>query len=468
MENRVTLPLFDDYFLDFRPGTRRRWFSPEPYAMAPYGPYASMLADPERGLYRVYYETMRDYGADGPRDLRLVEGDDPAALHPVAGDFGSNIVFDGDGGLHGASILYDAYEADPSRRYKLAAMTRMSRERESWVNIPVVPAFSADGVHWEHHPETVLHPYTSDARNTLFYNPITRQYTLLHRSAAGDRRISMKTSSDLMHWSEPRVILHPGAAYNSDAAQTQHYSMTAGWFDGIFYGLLWRYNVALTDMDFSKMFGFMEPELVYSYDGQDFSYTTGTTLIVRPYPPNPGCMGLCPMDICPSLDGEWYYILCSGAVFPHGTSENNAKMHDALAGRVAEGNPIYRIRREGFCGLEATGYGARVITKCMELLSPDLRFNLRADCGWARFALMKPDGSYLPGFSFDDCVPYEFANGVAVAPVWREKTLDGALGQQIRVAVELNSTILHAIRATARPFIAQRQAGFGAPYGLEE
>ena len=47
-------------------------------------------------------------------------------------------------------------------------------------------------------------------------------------------------------------------------------------------------------------------------------------------------------------------------------------------------------------------------------------------------------------------------------------TLDAALGQQLRIAVELNSSVLHSIRATARPFIAQRQTGFGAPYGLAE
>ena len=469
MENLVTLPLFDDYFLDFRPGTRRRWFSPEPYALAPLGAYCSMLTDPERGLYRVYYETLADYGADGPRDLRLVEGTDPADLRPVEGAYGSNIVFDGDGGLHGSSVLYDPRDPDPARRYKLCCMTRVSRARgPGWQHIPVVLSFSADGYAWDHHPEIVVHPFTSDARNTLYYNPVTKRYTLLYRSAAVDRRVSLKTSADLENWSEPRVILHPGAVYNSDAAQTQHYSMTAGWFDGIFYGLVWRYNVGLYDMDFSKMFGFMEPELVYSFDGEEFSFTSGKPLMERPYPPQPGCMGLAPMDIAPSLDGQWFYILCGGTVFPHGTQENNKKMHDFLDGRVKMGCPIYRIRRDGFCGLEATCYGAQVITKCLELLKPDLRFNLRSECGWARFALLTPRGEPLPGFSYDDCVPFEFSGGTDVRPVWKEKTLDAALGQQLRIAVELNSSILHSIRATARPFIVQRQTGFGAPYGLAE
>ena len=466
MENRITLPLFDDYFLDFRPGTRRRWFSPEPYALSPAGAYASILTDTECGLYRVYYETLADYKQDGPRVLRMVEGTDPAALHPVDGDYGENIVFDGDGGLHGASVLYDPYDADPSRRYKLCCMTGMAKPRDNWHQIPVVLSFSADGLHWEHHPEIEAHHFTSDARNTLYYNPITQQYTLLYRSAAVDRRVSLKTSPDLQTWSDPRVILHPGAEYNNDASQMQHYSMAAGWYDGIFYGLVWRYNVGLYDMDFSKMFGFMEPELVYSFDGQEYSFTSGKPLMERPYPPTPGCMGLCPMGLTPSLDGNWYYILCSGAIFPHGTSENNAKMHSALKDRVQEGNPIYRIRRDGFCGLEATGYGAKVVTKCLELLAPDLCFNLRSDCGWARFALLTPEGTAIPGFDFDDCVPFEFDNQVAVRPIWKEHSVSEVLGRQLRIAVELNSSILHSIHATARPFIAQRQAGFGAPYGL--
>ena len=41
MENtRMKLPLFDDSWIDFRTNTKRRWFAPEVYSVAPSGAFS--------------------------------------------------------------------------------------------------------------------------------------------------------------------------------------------------------------------------------------------------------------------------------------------------------------------------------------------------------------------------------------------------------------------------------------------
>ncbi len=465
---RMKLPLFDDYWIDFRKNTVRRWFAPERYALLPAGPYCSMVYGRELKKYRVYYETLMNIGNDGPRQLRMLEGDDLREMQPCLVN-GDPVLFRGEGGVHGTAVMLDTYTADPNKRYKLTGMFHMGRDVPgNAFTDPVALLCSAGGVHWSFENEKLLHPYTSDALNRLYYNPFSEEYMLLHRAAFVDRRISLRTSKDTEHWSEPQVILPPGPNYNNGFTGMQHYSMTARYEDGIFYGLVWRYNTNLYDMEFTRMFGYMEPELVYSYDGREYMYTSGKALMERPMPPEPGCVGLAPQDMCQSADGQYYYILCSGAVFVHGTAESNKLLHDALKNTdVKGGNPVYRIRKDSFCGIESVGHGGEVVTKGIALLKDDLSVNVRANVGYVRFALRNKDGSFVEGFSYDDCIPYAYKDGVDVRPVWKEHSLNEVLGRQVRICVELNSAILHCITATARPYIRQPQMSMANPMAAE-
>lgn len=101
-------------------------------------------------------------------------------------------------------------------------------------------------------------------------------------------------------------------------------------------------------------------------------------------------------------------------------------------------------------------------------MEDDLTFNVRAACGSVRFGLMDKAGKFLDGFSFDDCVPFEFGDDVAVRPEWKTRKLGEVLNRQLRVAVELNGAVLHAMSGTARPHIRQRQKSFADPRGLYE
>lgn len=468
-KNRVKLTFFDDYWVDFRPGTTRRWYQPELFSVAPTSGYSSIIPDKETGKYRIFYEVTPDALYDGRRLLKLMESEDLKTFTPVLNDEGGDVIFDGDGNLVSSSVLLDEHETDPARKYKYCGMTRthLRRPGAEGNNITTVLAFSPDGVHWEHHPELVVNQKTSDCLNKLFYNPYFEEYVVCHRAAHVDRRIYLRTSKDLKNWTESRAILHPGAVYNSENVEMQHYSLSANYYDGIFYGLLWQFRTDIKRGDFAKMNGIMDTELVYSYDGRDFLYTTGKPVVERPEAPCTGWAGLGGNDMCESLDGQYYYMLMFSYQYAHGTAENNKRLGKILKEKgIPGGQAIYRIRKDGFCGIESVAAGGKVVTKTMELLKDDLTFNLRADCGSARFGLMDPRGNYLEGFSLDDCIPFEFAQGVEVRPQWKEHELKEVLDQRLRIVVELNGAVLHAMSMTARPSIVHSQVSFANPRGL--
>ena len=56
--NRMKLTFFDDYWIDFRPGTQRRWFQPQHHCIPVHRlGYASLIYDPQQQVYRIYYES---------------------------------------------------------------------------------------------------------------------------------------------------------------------------------------------------------------------------------------------------------------------------------------------------------------------------------------------------------------------------------------------------------------------------
>jgi len=474
---QTKLNFFDDFWIDFRPGTIRRWFYPQlksHYADGDFmaSAYCSAFYDEIAGKYRLFYEVSPDLANDAVRYLALAESDDGLHYKPV--EINDNlearmrrVVFDGGSGLHGTSVLFDPFDPEPGRRYKCATMagTGDKRKQENRVPMPVTAAFSPDGVHWTEHPELVLHPYTSDAFNCLFYNPLSKEYCLILRGGYVDRRIAMRTSKDMVNWSDPFIIQHPSPKYNDNLIEMQFYSMWAGFVDGAFLGLQWWFNTSLTDMDFSKMWGFMETELLYSYDGKYFMQTSGKQVIDRPPAPALGCSQLSLMGLMENRTKDEYILYGGGSKFMHGTAATNKEFAEKITGPSAA-VVFATIRKDGFCGIEGMRGGSQVITKSMQFLKGDLTLNINASVGFARFGLMNAKGEFYEGFSYEDSVSFT-GDGVKIKPEWKNAKIDSLVGKQVRIAIELNNATLHSVNMTARPYIVGPQAGFHNPMQLE-
>lgn len=470
---KTKLTLFDDYWIDFRPGTVRRWFAPtyENHYRDPYYEGCStgqILWYPELRKYRMFYNASPDAGKDIDRYLCLAESTDgihftPEPIYPDREEKMRHVIHDCSDGKVLDHLSYDPMEPDPQKRFKCAALYLPDGMVET-ANIALILATSPDGFHWSFDTEHPLHRTTSDADNMLLYNPFTEEYMLFFRAAYVDRRICYKTSKDLKNWSDAVVAIHPGACYNSDGMQMQLYGMVPTYADGLYYGMVQRFYTSLTDQDYSKMFGFVETELYYSYDGKHYMPTSGQSVAPRPAAPAYGCTQLYLHSLTPTADGRDYLITGSGARIVHGTQETNKELSQLL-NHEAFGVVVYRIRKDGFCGLDGPGIGAKIITKSVQLLEDDLSFNLNAACGYARFGVMDKSGNYLEGFTLEDSQRFT-GDSVEVLPRWNGHSLKELLGQQVRVVVELNNAMLHAISFTGRPYIRRPQESFASPTQL--
>ncbi len=475
--NRVKLCLFDDFWLKYKSSTMRRWFAPQHfshYCDSAFGGICacSLIPDKGSGKYRLYYngfdplnEVNCFTALSESNDLRSFE---PVKIKPGNSRYPAHVIDIRDRGVdaceHGMRTfpIYDQFESDPSRRYKLTCYLRNQRgQRSNELQV----AFSADGLHWELQHDMVAVRGNSDAVNKLYYNPRTREYGLIHRAAYVDRRIALKTTRDFRNWTGSKIILHPGPRFNDDDSITELYGMTAAWHDGIFLGVTVPYHMKFHEALQTSINGYMESELVYSYDGEHFMDTTNRPLVERPTPPLQGCAQTAIVDICESLDGTEYILTARGFNVHH--SRAVPEMIRLQNGR-AFGAAFYKIRKDGFCGIEGMGAGAPglVLTRRLVLLEDDLTFNVNASCGIARFGIMKdieqpsehdqqklqPDSSiaFYEGFSFDDCVPFRQSDSVDTVPQWREHQLRELVGKRVYIAVELKCAILHAMTFTAR------------------
>jgi len=147
--------------------------------------------------------------------------------------------------------------------------------------------------------------------------------------------------------------------------------MTAAWHDGIFLGITVPYHMKFYEALHTPINGYMESELVYSYDGEHFMDTTGRPLVERPSPPLQGCAQTALVDICESFDGTEYILTARGFNVHHSMAV--PEMIRLQNGR-AFGAAFYKIRKDGFCGIEGMGGGAPglVLTRRLLLLKDDL------------------------------------------------------------------------------------------------
>ena len=475
--NRVKLCFFDDFWLKGKSGTMRRWFEPRyfsHYCDSAFAGmhYSSLIPDKKRGIYRLYY-----CGFDPLNEkncfVALSESSDLRSFKPVEikkgnADYPAHVIDIKDRGVEAGQfgvsgvVTHDEFDTDASRRFKLMCYV-MDQPGKQSPDLQV--AFSADGLHWELQSDMVAIHGNSDTLNKLFYNPFTEEYGLIHRAAHVDRRVALKTTKDFTEWTRSKIALHPGPRFNDNDSITELYGMTAAWQDGIFLGMSWPFHMKFYETANTPMNGYIESELVYSYDGENFMDTTSRPLVERPNPPLQGCAQTAFTDICDSFDGT-EYILSAWANNVHHSSAL-PEMIKMQNGR-AFGAAFYRIRKDGFCGLEGMGGGAPgfVLTKGLQLLKDDLTLNVNASCGIARFGLMRdidqprtdqqqlqPNSTieFYEGFSFDECEPFAQNDSVDLVPRWKNHTLRELVGKRVYVAVELKFAILHAMSMTARP-----------------
>lgn len=266
-----TLLFLDDWFVERRPGMIRSWGEPElvseclhvdPVAQAI--AYPVVYYDEKLGKYRCWHDvwgrasiqtTSVAIESDDGLDWKLVErGGDAQIPHRLGG---------GTPKWGGGFVFLDRWDPDPERRWKLVAQEQTTSG---------VLFGSADGYDW-HRIGGVWANWHSDTCNCLYYNPFRETYHIICRTAWGDRRAAMVSSSDLETWSNPEVVVHPAPL---DPPMLEFYGMPVFLYENYFFGFLWPMYCNAGEVRAIRMQGPLDTELTYSLNGVHFSRTHRT------------------------------------------------------------------------------------------------------------------------------------------------------------------------------------------------
>jgi hypothetical protein len=476
--DKTTLCFFDDFWLDCKKNVVRQWYSPELIGTFKDDNfqacvYPSIAWCPEVGKYRIWYEGSPDLTFDAVRYLGVAESVDGVAwdladIENKSDDICKkykNVAYSGNGGIHGTSVFRDEYETNPEWRYKAAGMTRTDKTRElPRGRMPLILSTSPDGITWTEHANNPIYPFKSDTYNCIYYNPVSKEYNIILRAGYVDRRICLIKSKDLINWSEPKLIVHPDAEYSEGNYSIQLYTMSSYWNKGMFFGFMWRFHTSMIDEDLVKMNGFMDTELMYSYDGEYWMHTTRKPLVEKPRTPEYGFNQVNFTSMTESAEKDRWLMIATISRMPHLSAEDYKEVYERLGGNLIRIN-VYSLRKEGFCGLEACGTNGKIITKSFQMLKPGLTLNIGAETGAVRVAILDASGKPYEGFSYEDSIPIS-CDGVEIAPQWKERKLCELEGERFRLGLEMSSATLYSISGTFRPYIACPQESISNPKQL--
>ncbi len=446
-----TILFFDDWMLDSRINIVRRFIPPTRVSEtlsfdgpdSPCG-YMNVVRDPDRDIYKMWYpvqgtreiagknfNTFLCYAEsrDGIKWRRPELGFDPALKNAVGFDRYPTVMY---------KVTCDPFDSDPSRRYKLVATDIEGSILDNKVRGTIY--VSADGTDWKLVPGSCWYVgrMGSDTDNNLLFNPITKRYQIICRPSCLDRRVAIVESEDLIHWTEPMVILQPDSL---DEPLCQFYSMLPCWYRDYFIGVMQVQHIASTEMKGGcKWLGKVDDELVYSVNGVHWNRTNRRALMPRPGLGQIGSEQIYTSSMVelPDESLRFYSLGYTVEHFAEKPPENVEVKIEAM---------IHTLRPCGFVCLEPVGGYGYFSTRNLIPKNGNLRVNILAPNGrvWVRatHAFEHPEG--YPGYTFEDSIPMSGDNPVA-EPKWKSgKNLTALAGQWVRLELKLFQAQVYAI-----------------------
>ncbi len=461
-----TILFIDDWMLDYRDNIARRFGRPQllegkkvefdnDRLRGEHG-YPNVIRDRQSGVYRLWERVPGSRplpGGNFSSTLCYAESEDGISFtSPNLGfsdkmgvDESLSSCVDFDLPPLGVSkVVYDAFDPNPARRYKVVGQQAEADDQPRftvWV--------SPDGLSWTQVPGSSWFPdeptrMGSDCDNNILFNPISGRYQVICRDTCLDRRVAMTESEDLIHWTTPRVIVYPDPL---DETLVQFYSMIQYWYHEYFIGLMPLQHVSSKERGTVKWMGKVDTELTYSYNGVHWNRTDRQPFVGRLEPGVPGSEQIYTTCMVEEEDGtlRFYSRAYSGE---HG---------DQRIGHMPEGLVhdcevlVHQLRSEGFAYLEPVGGFGYFGTRNLKFRKGELHINMMAPNGriWVQAShshTTGPDtsGPY-PGYSFDDCEP--LSGDDIRAPVrWKNgKTLTELVGAGVRLEFKLCQARVYAV-----------------------
>ncbi len=298
----------DDRSVLYRSGTKRVFHPAKPYSSNPVIredlpwemaiAWNSIIRDPETGKYRLWYQAYAG-GRDERKSRKCVvcyaESDDginfvkpKLGIHdfktdrePWKGHFkDSNIVQLGEPGYgdrYANSVLFDAGESDPDRRYKML-YTDFGEDDDGQEWPGFFAAFSPDGIHWSKSPENPLmktayggrgvqpflageevyserwdkrknflrkqwpFPLTMSDAVDVFFDPNRKAFVVYGKcwiqgpagGLAWKHAMARVESKDFLSWSKPEIVCSPD---DHDAPNTEFHTSPVFFYKNTYFCL---------------------------------------------------------------------------------------------------------------------------------------------------------------------------------------------------------------------------------------
>ncbi len=521
-----TLLFVDDHEVLYRSGTKRCLhplgkFKGNPI-ITPDNPerpweksiqWVSVYREPNGGKFQMWYQAYSGKGAEDKRfksvvayaeSLDGVQWVKPKLklfpYHTRGFDVAeTNIVLigaaDGYGDRYANSVVVNPEELDPAKKYKMAYYDW--NEGEGADGYPgLCVAFSADGIHWNKHPNTLTkttfgakalqppfedeNPYfhiksengrewrqwrylftLSDAVDVL-WDPLIQRYVIYGKMwiAGPDGGLNWKhgmgrsESVDFLHWTQPELLAYPN---EKDPANLEFHTSPVFLHQGIYFSLNQLYTREDATIDI---------ELMTSRDGRRWDrtfarqpmlvrggkkYFDASFLLTNGNPIHVG-------------DEMWFYYGGNRGIvrFPNADEPDMPKR----ATEFSSGVGLAKIKRDRFVGIapdprasqrnwnpndstnpqepKANSIG-QVTLKARDFATvKSISINANASKGNVRVEVLNEDGYRIRGFSKDDVIP--LTSDVIKAEVhWREKKISDLAPGKYMLRIHLQDAELFAI-----------------------
>lgn len=357
--------------------------------------------------------------------------------------------------LDGATILESQFFFDeraiPEERFKALTLYKSSELRF------LSPIFvSPDGIHWKRKENAYWHEGTDapDYPICIYWNAVRESYTLSARPMHCDRRISVCETKDWQHFSKPELVFQPDAM---DPPLSDFYGMPVLTYKDYFIGLLEIYcappylsyqGISAGAIPTHKFLGgHVAVQLAYSTNGWHYQRSLRENFIIQGKPGSTdfGCVYPC----CAVNNQNELIIYASVSKREHGYTPKSC-------GAIA----AYSLRPDGFVSLcSENGYGT-ITTKGLYLEEGNITFNLCCPNGRFRVEVLTPEGNPIPGYSMEECVPFQ-GDSLCMEPVWNSgRVLQELSGQVIVLKMELQEAELFSYTGKLLPLTPYQTVDF--------
>ena len=360
----------------------------------------------------------------------------------------------------------DQHETDPQKLYKAMRLTGGTQTRGMQYDL----FHSPDGLDWTaYEGNPVIDTGQELGRwsgRFQGWDPIRETYYVTMeashhwRGPYGKRLIGKAESPDMIHWSDPEIILVPD---REDFPDTEFYSMPVIPYEGVYVGLLWIFRT--TDVTH-------HPELVFSRNGFHFQRNYRDPFIPR---------GAARADFDSSSVYAQDVIVHGDRILTYyiGTNSRSPEIALELGDKAATGIGLAVSRLDGFVSLDsgkgwiardlseeelAKTTGERVLFTEPEsfgqMVTRPFRFSgsrlhLNATMapvaagpgpGEVRVEILRPNFKKLPGFTFEDADPMT-RSGLDDAVSWNGNSdLRALAGRSIKLRFYFKNSKLYSFR----------------------